>query len=119
MSEDEITRFEMKWKEIYTEGIEKVFRIAESHADEKFSLDQYARLYTMAYDICLSKSSIIQIKCYERLCETMKNYCMRLYEKLQLCYSSRLLQDFVTSWTTFEETVLKWILKFFSYFVRN
>jgi hypothetical protein len=120
MSEDEITRFELKWKEIYTQGIEKVFRISESPDNsEQINLKQYTQLYTIAYDICVSKSNLIQIKCYERLCETMKNYCIRLYDKIQLRYSQNILQDFVSSWITFEDIVLKWILKFFSYLVKN
>lgn len=49
MSQDELVRFETKWKEIYSEGIEKVFRIAEtkeSKDTDNFDLKQYTRLYT-------------------------------------------------------------------------
>jgi hypothetical protein len=116
MSDDELLRFESKWKEIYSEGIEKVFRIADTKS-ESINLSQYTKLYTMAYDICVSKSTVIPIKLYERLTETIKIYCVKVFEKIRS--SRNILQDFVESWTTFEETVLKWILKLFSYLTRQ
>lgn len=71
----------------------------------------------MVYDICVSKSNIIQVKCYERLCETMRLYCIRIYHKIKIHLQNSPLTDFVDTWISFEETVLKWILKFFSYLV--
>lgn len=116
MSDDELLRFESKWKEIYSEGIEKVFRIADTRT-ESINLSQYTKLYTMAYDICVSKSTVIPIKLYDRITETIKVYCVKVFEKIRS--SRNILQDFVDSWTTFEETVLKWILKLFSYLTRQ
>lgn len=46
MSDDELVKFELKWKEIYSEGIEKVFRIAETKENINFDLKQYTKLYT-------------------------------------------------------------------------
>lgn len=117
MSEDELVKFELKWREIYSEGIEKVFRIAETKQKENFDLKEYMRLYNMVYDICMSKSVSIQEKCYERLCDIMKNYCNKVYEKITIGYSRNILKEFVENWVTFDETVLKWILKFFMFLV--
>jgi hypothetical protein len=71
----------------------------------------------MVYDICVSKHTIIQVKCYERLCETIRVYCQKIYEKIINRLEKNSLKDFVEHWAAFEETVLKWILKFFSYLV--
>jgi hypothetical protein len=46
MSEDELITFEIKWKEIYTEGIEKLFRLAENKEELGFDVKQYTKLYT-------------------------------------------------------------------------
>jgi hypothetical protein len=46
MSENELITFETKWKEIYTEGIEKLFRIADAKETTSFDLKQYTKLYT-------------------------------------------------------------------------
>jgi hypothetical protein len=46
MSEDELIKFESKWREIYSEGIEKLFRIADTKEAVSFDLKQYAKLYT-------------------------------------------------------------------------
>ncbi len=119
MSEDELIRFEQKWREIYLEGIEKVFRIAETKKQENFDLKTYTKLYTMVYDICVSKSNIIQVKCYERLIEIMRNYCRKTFDKIKNNFNSNRLIDFVENWVIFEDTVLKWILKFFSYLVKE
>ena len=43
---DETKQFESKWKEIYTEGIEKVFLFAETKANITFSKDDYLKLYS-------------------------------------------------------------------------
>jgi hypothetical protein len=117
MSQDELLRFEVKWNEINTEGIEKVFRIANSKDSENINKEQYIKLYTIAYDICVSKSNIIPIKLYERLLETIKKYCIEVHDKIK--FSRQILFDFVDCWTTFDETVLKWFLKLFSYLTRQ
>jgi len=129
MSEDEISKFESKWKEIYSEGIEKVFAIAENtsrkldniegniKSNQNFDLKQFTKLYTMAYDICTSKYNTVLTKCYDRLCDTIKNYCIKASDKIRSIRSLNTLSDFVESWSTFEEIILKWILKFFSYLV--
>lgn len=46
MSHDELVRFEAKWKEIFSQGIEKVFRCAETKQANHFDIQQYTRLYT-------------------------------------------------------------------------
>ena len=46
MSEDELVKFETKWREIYTEGIEKLFRIADAKETTNFDVKQYTKLYT-------------------------------------------------------------------------
>jgi hypothetical protein len=132
MSEDEISKFESKWKEIYSEGIEKVFKLAESYSrksnemtnpeaplksSQNFDLNTFTKLYTMAYDICTSKYNTILTKCYDRLCETIKNYCIRVSENIRSNLSHETLLVFVESWLTFEDIIIKWILKFFSYLV--
>jgi len=43
---DETKHFDLKWKEIYTQGIEKVFLFAETKANFKFSQNDYLKLYT-------------------------------------------------------------------------
>jgi len=134
MSEDEISKFESKWREIYNEGIEKVFKLAESYSrkkydrvnlegqiktSENFDLKQFTKLYTMAYDICTSKNNSIFNKCYDRLCETIKNYCVGISEKMRSNISYETLAEFVENWLIFEDIILKWILKFFSYLVSD
>jgi hypothetical protein len=119
MDEEDLARFETKWNEIYSQGIEKVFRIAETKQNEIFNLEQYTKLYTIVYDICVTRSHLVQVKCYERLCETMKFYFQKKCEKIQTDYIKSNLAEFVENYITFEETVLKWILKFFSYLVNT
>jgi hypothetical protein len=65
--------------------------------------------------MCL-RSSTVQTKCYERLCEVMRNYCKRNYEKIRK-FNRNVIFGFVEEWLTFSETILKWILKVFSYLV--
>lgn len=117
MSDDEILIFETKWNELYSEGIEKIFRIAEQKNKETINLQQYTQLYTIVYDICSSKSSLIAMKLYERILETIKKYCIKLQDKNQ---TSRYdLEEFVKFWRTFEDVILKWFIKLFSYFTRQ
>jgi hypothetical protein len=70
----------------------------------------------MAYDICISKSTIIQMKCYERLCEVLRTYAKRLFDKIRKDNTHE-LYDFSEIWSKYENIVLKWILKFFKFFV--
>ncbi len=46
MSEDELVKFEMKWKQIYSEGIEKLFRILEGVEVINIDNKEFIRLYT-------------------------------------------------------------------------
>jgi hypothetical protein len=46
MCEDELVKFESKWREIYSEGIEKLFRIADAKEAVSFDVKQYTKLYT-------------------------------------------------------------------------
>jgi hypothetical protein len=46
MSQDELIKFENKWKEIYSQGIERIFRIAETKESDSFNLKEYTKLYT-------------------------------------------------------------------------
>jgi hypothetical protein len=118
MTDQELTRFETKWRELSNEGLEVVFRIAETKENFSFSLQQYTKLYTLAYDICNSTSSHTMIgKCYDRLLETIKLYCMKKFQNMQQRFNKQPLLDFVENWETFEGIILKWILKFFSYLV--
>ncbi len=71
----------------------------------------------MAYDICISKSTIIQLKCYERLCEVMRTHSKKLFEKIRKDNTHE-LYDFSEIWSKYESIVLKWILKFFKFFVK-
>jgi hypothetical protein len=116
MKHDEFVTFESQWSEIYSEGIERVFRIADYRINEGINLMQYSKLYTIAYNMCTSKSGNIAVKVYERLTEVIKNYCERIFEKIRFSHS--LLLDFVTSWTSYNETVVKWILKVFNILTR-
>jgi hypothetical protein len=117
MKNDELVTFESQWSEIYNEGIERVFRIADYRINEGINLTQYSKLYTIAYNMCTSKSASITLKVYERLTDVIKNYCERIFEKIR--YSPSLLFDFVTSWTSYNETVVKWILKVFNILTRD
>ncbi len=118
-SDDEIVQFEINWKDIYKAGIEKVFRIAERSTSESFDLKEFSRLYTMAYNICTSKYNTILVKCYDRLCETIRNYCTNAFDRIKQERNSQLLFTFVDEWTKFDTIILKWILKFFSYLVNT
>jgi hypothetical protein len=118
MSEDELVLFETKWKEIYTEGIERVFRIAEKRDNQNFDLNQYLKLYNIVSDICISKYSTIRVKCYERLIEIMRVYCTKIYQHIKNAHSSYIVVEFVKKWIAFEEIILRWTLKIFNYLVK-
>ncbi len=46
MSEDELKKFEIKWKQLYTEGIEKLFKIADGTLNHTFDVKEYTTIYT-------------------------------------------------------------------------
>jgi len=46
MSEDELVKFEIKWKQIYSGGIEKLFRILEGEEINNINNKEFMTLYT-------------------------------------------------------------------------
>jgi|LauGreDrversion4_2_1035121.scaffolds.fasta_scaffold3626851_1 hypothetical protein len=52
---DETKQFDLKWKEIYTSGIEKVFLFAENKQNFKFPQNEYIKLYSYSIDLNLVK----------------------------------------------------------------
>lgn len=48
---DETKQFELKWNEIYTAGIEKVFLFAETKTNFKFPQNEYLKLYTLILNL--------------------------------------------------------------------
>jgi hypothetical protein len=43
---DETKQFDLKWNEIYSSGIEKVFLFAENKQNFKFPQNEYIKLYS-------------------------------------------------------------------------
>lgn len=75
---------------------------------------------SIAYDISNSKSSNIQIKCYDRICELVANYCDEISNRItnnQQNNPDCVLEEFVKSWMMYKDNVLHWIFKIFSYIV--
>ena len=48
---DETKQFDLKWKEIYTSGIQKVFLFAENKQNFKFPQNEYIKLYSYSTDL--------------------------------------------------------------------
>ena len=83
---DENKQFDLKWKEIYTCGIEKVFLFAENKINFKFPQNEYIKLYSYsffkkreAYNLCISKkATMYQTKCYNKIIQVITEYCQRV-----------------------------------------
>jgi hypothetical protein len=114
MSDDEIFLFENYWNDLYTSGIEKIFRMATQNSKETIDLNLYSRLYGIVFQMSSSKSSSIIKIFYQRLLETIKKFCLKMNET-----SNQTFEEFVKCWKSYDEVVIKWFTKIFAYFTRS
>lgn len=118
IEQEELNQFETRWKQIEDSGFNEMLAYAKNPlAAKSFSIDlsNYLSLYTLVYDILMSKNQSIRTLCYERLCTNLKTHCQEVYTELQQTNS---VKDFTTKWRIYKEIILKWVLKVFNYLSR-
>lgn len=118
IEQEELNQFETRWKQIEDSGFNEMLAYAKNPlAAKSFSIDlsNYLSLYTLVYDILMSKNQNIRTLCYERLCTNLKTHCQEVYTELQRTNS---VKDFTTKWRIYKEIILKWVLKVFNYLSR-
>ena len=118
MEEKEITNFEQKWKTIDDLGFAKLLEYAKNPKNkEVFGISKvdYLTLYTQVYDILMSKNNEVRNLCYQRLVSTLKFHCESIYEKMK---NSNSVLIFIDYWISYENIVLNWVIRVFSYLAR-
>ena len=63
----------------------------------------------------MSKNNEVRNLCYQRLVSTLKFHCESIYEKIK---NSNSVLIFIDYWISYENIVLNWVIRVFSYLAR-
>ena len=118
MEENEIETFEKKWKTIDDLGFIKVLEYAKNPNNKEIfdiSKNDYIKLYSEVYDILMNRNNEVRNLCNQRLISTLKFFCENTFEKVK---NSNSVLVFIDYWTSYENIVLNWVIRVFSYLAR-
>ncbi|KAL3505754.1 hypothetical protein ACH5RR_031136 [Cinchona calisaya] len=111
--------FEEGWPILQEEAVNKVIDIVEGNHQQQFSSTDYMRLYTVAYNICVSNlAGPDQQKLYDQYQKTFEDYIStRVVPSLRGKKDEILLKELVKRWNN-HKTMTRWLSRFLHFLDR-
>ncbi|KAL3505753.1 hypothetical protein ACH5RR_031135 [Cinchona calisaya] len=111
--------FEEGWPILQEEAVNKLIDILEGNHQQQFSSTDYMRLYTVAYNICVSNpAGPDQQKLYDQYQKTFEDYIStRVVPSLRGKKDEILLKELVKRWNN-HKTMTRWLSRFLHFLDR-